>query len=412
MRPLRILMLMADMPYPPNWGAGARNYHLIAQLARRHDVALLTYRTSDDPAARDELERLCSIVVLEPPAAGTGRAKRIRQIASLFSSSSYHATRLHSAGMQSALDRLLAHNRFDAVQIESSTFSRLRISRGEHVVVLDEHNIEFETHLRAFRTEPSIGRKLYGLAEYFKGRRDEIRAWRMADGCTFTSAREERLMRAIVARKSTAVVPNGVDVTYFRPTEVAPDPDSIVFTGLMSYRPNVDAVTYFARAVLPLIRRARPSVKFTVVGRDPAADVLRLVDRGVEVTGAVPDVRPFVSSAAVVAVPLRFGSGTRLKIAEGLAMGKAIVSTTLGAEGIDVHHGQEILIADRADAFAEQVIRLMRDPALATRLGSNGRTFAEARLTWEAATERLESFYHELLQRRHGHVGPERQFGG
>jgi sugar transferase (PEP-CTERM/EpsH1 system associated) len=403
MRPRRrILMLMSALPYPPTWGSGIRNYQLARHLGLRHDVTLVTYATPrDDAAALEVLGRQCARILIEPSISTEGRrGKRGRQLFSLFSPRSYHSTWLHSKQLQQTLDRTLEQDRFDLIQIESSMMGRFDVSRGDTVVLLDEHNIEYEALYRSFLTERSPLRKAYYLSEYTKCRREEIASWRGADGCSLTSAREQDLLLRVIPDKATAVVPNAVDLDYFQPVSTVPAPDEIVFTGLMSYRPNVDAVTYFARSVLPAIQRVRPNAHFTVVGADPPHEVTRLIGPAISVTGKVADVRGYVARAALIVVPIRMGGGTRLKVAEGLAMGKPIVSTSLGAEGIGVTNGEHLLIADEAESFAEKAVSVLLDGQIASALGVKARTFAESYLSWSAAAAKLEDFHDRLLGSR------------
>jgi glycosyltransferase involved in cell wall biosynthesis len=396
---LRVLMLMAAIPYPPIWGSGQRNYELLRYLSRHHDITLLTYQTSTDPDAVDVLSRSARVIYVPAPP-DDDVAKRRRQLGSLASPHSFHAGSLYSPALQRALDRALADEPYDVIQIAQSRLSRLRIDAGAALVVLDEHNIEFETLQRSAAVERSPARKLYYYGEYLKHRAEEIAAWRAAAGCTVTSVREEQILHAHVPEKPTAVVMNSVDTGYFRPSGAQTDPDELVFTGLMRYRPNVDAVCHFVRSTLPLIQRVRPNTRLTIVGAGPSPEVLRLAGPDVRVTGSVPDVRPFLARAAVVVVPIRAGGGTRFKIAEGLAMGKAVVSTTIGAEGIGVRHGEHLLLADDPAAFAEEVVRALEDRTLAQLLGAAGRRFAERHLSWDAAGGRLHSFYGELRRGR------------
>jgi glycosyltransferase involved in cell wall biosynthesis len=188
-------------------------------------------------------------------------------------------------------------------------------------------------------------------------------------------------------------VPNGVDVDYFRPTQAAVDPDSIVLTGLMTYRPNADAAVHFVREVLPLVRRSRPRARFTAVGWGLPRDLAPLLGDGVTHTGRVPDVRPYLAEAAAVVVPLRMGSGTRLKVLEALAMGKGVVSTTLGCEGVDVTPGGDLLVADDPASFAAAVVELMENAERRQALGLGGRRLVERSYTWPSVVARLERFY-------------------
>jgi len=200
------------------------------------------------------------------------------------------------------------------------------------------------------------------------------------------------------------VIPNGVDLDYYAAYSrdndpQAPDygPNALVFTGKMDFRPNVDAVTWFARDVLPLIRRKVADATFVVVGREPHPRVQELDQLpGVAVTGFVPDIRAHIAAAAVYVVPLRMGGGTRLKVLEAMAMRSALVSTRLGCEGFPLTDGEEVLFADDAEAFARAVVELLRDPARRERLGTSGRRFVETYYGWQAIVPRLKAVYHEL----------------
>lgn len=414
-RRLRILIVTPSLPYPPIWGFGMRVYQLLRLLSARHHVSLLTYATPDDAGRVAALAEVCGAVHTVPsfqPEVGNSRRA---QLASLVSPISYQRWRLRSRAMQTAIDRLLVRERFDVVQVESSQMAGFRFGTGvlarrptRPLVLLDEHNIEYELLHRMYREERSLERRVYNWIEYLKVRREEHRAWDEADGCILTSAREAAILRGRRPDKPAVVAPNGVDVDHFRPDAAPSDPASIVFTGLMRYRPNVDAAIYFAQDVLPLIRRVRPEVTFTIVGADATEEVQRLAGPEVVVTGTVPDVRPYVARAAAVVVPLRMGSGTRLKVLEGLAMGKALVSTSLGCEGIDVRDGEHLLVADDPLDFAAAVLRLVDAPGGAAVLGRRGRALAVAQYSWASVGERLEGFYTEMLSRAESRRAPDR----
>jgi glycosyltransferase involved in cell wall biosynthesis len=176
--------------------------------------------------------------------------------------------------------------------------------------------------------------------------------------------------------------------------------DSLVFVGAMHWRPNQDAIQYFVDEILPLVRDRRPDVSIAVVGQEPPAHIQKLDSLpGVHIVGRVDDVRPYVDAATVYVVPLRIGGGTRLKILEALAMGKAVVSTSVGAEGLDVVDGEHILIADSADEFADRIERLLADPSLRGKLGRAGRALVTERYRWDSLARKLESFLGDVVAR-------------
>ncbi len=404
---LRILLLTPSLPFPPIWGFGIRVYQLVRALSRRNHVTLLTYGREDDtPAAEAEnvaaLRAVGAEVHVVPPPRPVG-GKRAAQALSLLSPRSYQTSAHQSPAMQNAVTRLLAGQSFDLIQVESSQMAGFDFG-GRVPLVLDEHNLEYELLHRLYQGERAPGRRLYNWAEYVKFRREEQSCWRRADACLLTSGREREILRGLLPDKPAVTVPNGVDIEFYRPSDSAVEPDSLAFTGLMSYRPNIDGVVYFVEEVLPRIHRVRPGVTLTIVGAGPGPEVERLAGPRVRVTGAVPDTREYFARAAAAVVPLRMGSGTRLKVLEGLAMGKPLVSTSIGCEGIHVQDGEHLLIADEAQALADAVLRVLSDAPLAVALARQGRALVEREYGWAAITAQLEVFYAQVLADRA--VGP------
>lgn len=397
-RRLRVLVVCADFPYPPRSGFAMRVYQLARRLAGRHEVTLLSYAS---PADGDRVERLqrelaVEVVPRRPPSRG---AKRARQLLSVASPRPFACRAVESPELQAAVDGLCARGRFDAIQLESSLLCGLRFPAGVPLV-LDEHNVEYEVFRRMQEGEQGRLRRAFYRLEHARFRRFEQRCWRQVAGCAVPSAREEAIVRRHAPATPTAVVPNGVDLRDFRPAAQPPEPRTVVFNGLLRYRPNLDAARFLVEEVWPLVAQRCPEARLTIVGRGEDADVRRLERPGVTVTGEVPDVRPHLARAALVAVPVRMGGGTRLKVLEGLALAKPMVSTTLGCEGIEVRHGEHLLVADTAQRFADAVLRLFADPALGERLGRAGRALMEREYSWEACAERLAELYERALAGR------------
>ena len=218
------------------------------------------------------------------------------------------------------------------------------------------------------------------------------------DAVTCTSDIDAAVFQQYCATDAIEIIPNGVDITHYQPDVTAEAPAHLIYIGSMDWYPNEDAVGFFVNEVLPRIQESVPEVKFSIVGGNPSPRVQKLAAReGVVVTGRVPEIKPYFAEATVFVVPLRIGSGTRLKILEALAMGKAIVSTTVGAEGLDLKDGEEIFIADEPIAFADAVIRLLTDSALRRRIGENGRARVERDYDWRSIGEKLHQRYTKIL---------------
>jgi glycosyltransferase involved in cell wall biosynthesis len=201
---------------------------------------------------------------------------------------------------------------------------------------------------------------------------------------------------------STAVIPNAVDIDFFRPFADAANHEemSLVFCGALNYHPNVDGLLFFLREIMPRLKKQYPALKLRVVGQRPPPAIAAQAGDGVELMGVVDDVRPHIAGATVVIAPIRIGGGTRFKILEAMAMAKPIVSTTIGAEGIDVHDGGDIVLADEPDQFAAGIARLLEDARLRRAMGAAARSLIERRYSWSASVARLEDFHAALLARR------------
>jgi len=393
--PLNILIVSPTFPYPPSWGFGIRVYQLARNLSARHKVTLLTYARADEMEYVEPLRQLIGDVrVVERPQ-NRGLVKRLAQLASIVSSSSYQVRDLHTREMQAAIDDLLTEGAFDIIQLESSQMCSFNYGTGS-AVVLDEHNIEYELLQRMHEGERSWTRRVYNRGEYRKFRPVEQEAWRTVNGCVLTSEREEVIVRAHAPATQVVVVPNGVDPEYFMPSGHEPTADTLMFNGLLSYRPNFDAAVYLIEEILPRLHQVRPGVTLTIVGFGTPAELDSLRRPGVVVTGVVPDIRPYLEQAAVVVVPIRMGGGTRLKVIEALAMGKAVVSTTIGCEGLRVVDGEHLVKADDADSFASSVALVLADQAKSEGLGRAGRTLMVNEYSWQRSTVQLEELFRRL----------------
>jgi sugar transferase (PEP-CTERM/EpsH1 system associated) len=412
---MQILIVSTRFPFPPRWGFATRVYQLARHLAERHDVTLLS---PGDGVEDDQVEALRTefpVVVVRRGHRAQIRAKRARQLTALVGRQSFHSREFLRGELQDAVDGLARERRFEVVQIESSVLGGLRFP-SEPRLVLDEHNIEYELFRRMQAGERSLARRAFYRREHARFRPFEQELWRRVDGCVVTSVREQEIVRTHAPATPCTVVANGVDVDYFSPSAEEVEPDTLVFNGVLDYRPNLDAALFLVDEVLPRVRAVVPSARLTVVGRGAASDLARLRKHpGVRVTGEVPDVRPYLAGSSVVVVPIRIGGGTRLKVVEGLALGRPMVTTTLGCEGIDVDDGEHVLIRDDADAFAAAVATLLADPEGGAALGAAGRKLMEARYSWASAAARLEELYRALVpddRAAHSGAAPEAAFAG
>ena len=402
------ILYVSPMPAsPPRFGAQARMHGLMTRLARHHDLTavVLVDDEFDAEECRTAMQAYCEVVLVPRPRMGEGLAKRLLQFKSLASTRSFERRIAAAPAMQRALDRLLRARRFDLVNLEFSFHGECDLRQAppnERLprLVVSSHNIDYELARQYARAGRSVAHRLYAGVNWRKLRREELGAYRDADGVYLCSAEDERRLLDVVPGVRTAVIPNAADVEYYQPRPADPPPDgrTLAFFGLLSYAPNVDGVLYFIRDIWPRVAEAHPEARLKIIGGKPPRSLQLLAGPRVELTGFVPDLRPHLAGAAAVVVPLRLGGGTRLKIVEAMAMGKAIVSTTLGAEGIAATPGRDLLIGDQPEAFADAVNRLLGDPDLAARIGQSARSLAVERYSWSGAALALEGFYRSILE--------------
>jgi len=393
---LKILIITPSLPYPPHWGFGIRVFQIAKNLGKSHEVTLLTIAEENQEEDINTMRKYCKAVHAVPGEQKNQR--RYAQLLSLFHPKSFLQSSLKSKALQAKFTELINQEHFDIIQVESSHLASLNLA-SDSTLVLDEHNIEYMLLQRMYQTERSLVRRLFSWAEFVKFQREEKQFWDRADGVVLTSEPERSQFSEMCPGKPVTCGPNGVDIDFFKPEATEIDRNSIVLTGLMRYRPNIDAALFMVNDILPLIHKRRPDVVFSIVGAGPPEEIRRLASRHVVVTDLVPDVRPYAQTAGALVVPLRMGSGTRLKVLEGLAMARPMVSTALGCEGIDVLHDKHILIANDAASFADEVLKVLDEPDLGQRLGSAGRTLVEEKYSWPTVVDGLEQFYEELRTR-------------
>jgi sugar transferase (PEP-CTERM/EpsH1 system associated) len=221
------------------------------------------------------------------------------------------------------------------------------------------------------------------------------------DSCLFCSARELDDFRRLIPGVSASVIRNGVDLNYFQPTQMPKVSNRLVFTGVMNYRPNVDGVVWFCREVLPRIQAQAPDTSLTICGASPAKAVQQLADlAGVTVTGAVPDVRPYLARASVGVIPIRIARGIQNKLLEAMAMGLPTVTTTAAHAGLEAEDGRELFVADKPETFAAAVVRLLRDPEMRAKTGQAARASMEAHYHWERSLGQLDDVIAAVMSDR------------
>lgn len=399
---MRVLFLSQIVPYPPNGGVLQRGYHVIRELGRRASVHMLAFVHPDvlpTQAAIDEsravLERSCQTVEYFPLWAKASLLhKGAALAASAVSEEPFSMIAHRSAAFGRRVAEALRTSPFDLVHVDTIALSQFVPQDRALPAVLTHHNVESKLMERRAQVERRPLARRFLQRETAKLAAAESRLAPRFDVNIMMSAHDAQTLRDQVPGVRTAVVPNGVDTDYFAPRPEAETP-ALIYAGGMNMFANRDAVLYFLDEIWPLIRAAHPDVRFFAVGQDPPKDLHARAARDprVVVTGYVTDVRPLIHHAAVYVVPLRVGGGTRLKVLDAMASGKAIVSTSIGCEGIEVRPGEHIAIGDTPEAFARETVQLLRDGDARRALGCAARRLAEERYSWRIVGDQLLAAY-------------------
>jgi glycosyltransferase involved in cell wall biosynthesis len=391
---MKILWVNVGGLWPLTTGGRLRSFNIISELSQRHRVTVLTTQgQGDDSKALSRNLPQCEIMSFpcDVPKQGTVRfaAALLR---SWLSRLSVDLWKWRIPALRDKVNLLMSAQAVDLC-VADFLFSAPNIPLGSPVpIVFFDHNVEYVIRKRLCDIETKMWRRALLEIEWRKMRRYEAETCRRASLTISVSDSDSALLAAIAPKSRISAVPTGVDTSYFRPNGTKEGQTGLVFTGSMDWYPNEDAILYFMDSILPLIHREMPEVSLSAIGRRPTPRLLNAAtDSGVRVTGAVDDVRPYISEAAVYVVPLRVGGGTRLKIFEALAMGKAVVSTTIGAEGLPLIPGEHFIQADHPEEFARATVSLLRDPARRRALGLAGRQLVTEHHSWSQVAQEFEA---------------------
>ncbi|MBN1564226.1 MAG: glycosyltransferase [Anaerolineae bacterium] len=399
-----ILMLTPYLPYPPNSGGRSRTYNLVKHLREDYRITLVCFGRPEERAFDlAPMRNLCELIVVDrAPSPGTLKAALLS-----FTSVQPVTMQLYdTAEMRRTLADLLSRERIDLIHVESF-YMLPNLPRDLAMpVLLSEPAIEYIAWGRHAKVaQPWYTRPGVAL-EAVKMRFWEPRAWSEATVVGVMSPIDQREVNRVTPGVKTILAPNGVDVEFFHIDDtVQRDNHTAVYMGDYKYFPNTDAVLYFVAEILPLVRRKRPDFELLLLGKDAPPELIALNDdpnSGVSVAGLVPDTRPYLQSSAMFVCPLRSGSGTRFKLMESLACGCPVVSTTIGAEGLNAVDGEHMLLRDDPQSFAEGILSLLADPALGTAIGQAGRRWVVNRHAWTHSASLLSHTYDQLI----GHEMP------
>lgn len=411
----RVLILTPQLPYPPRQGTALRNYWIVRGLAARHEIDLLSFVEDEQQAGADsavaELSKWCRAIATVP-VRPRGMAKRLGRM--LTDARPDMAHRLESPAFDRTLGEMLRKQMggggqpYQIVQIEGIELARLiplvRHFSPDSRIVFDDHNAEAALQRRASQADLALPQRwpaaLYSRVQTKRLAHFESWACQSADGVVTVSEADQEEVAHLSGVKDIAVIPNCIDVQeYKQAADPAGPAYDLVFTGKMDYRPNVDAILWFADKIWPAVVAQRPETTVAIVGQKPHRRLTRLkAVPGLSLTGWVEHVQPYLAGAKVFIMPFRVGSGTRLKLIEAMATGLAIVSTPLGAEGFAVSQGRELLMADTPRGFADAIIELLERPDERRRLGTAAQAYAQA-YDWRRVIPAFDALYERLNRR-------------
>lgn len=402
----RLLFLSQTLPFPPDGGVKIRTYHTMRNLAKKFDiVSLCFYRWKpgkhepDVETAVSELGQFAKVRTFEIPQEHSRTRLLLDHARSVISGRVYTVFSYASPAFARAIEEELRHEPVDIVHLDSLDLSGFLPILEDRPTVCVHHDAQSLLLRRRADHEDSVILSRYLRHQAHLMEKEERQACPRMDLNVTVSETDQEVLTKIAPTARFEVVPNGVDIDFFQPRDVAES--GIVFVGGTSWYPNRDALSYYRSTILPEIRTRKPDVSTMWVGRASEDEIEEYSagGDGLQLTGYVDDVRPFIASAGCYVVPLRIGGGTRIKILDAWAMGKAVVSTSIGCEGLDARHEENILIADTPAQFADCVERVLDHSELRSRLGREARRTVEATYSWDAIGDDMNETYLDLLAR-------------
>lgn len=409
---MKILWLSHLIPYPPKGGVLQRAYHLVREMARRHELDLLAFnqRSLIDPLfpagsnpeqiALGELQKFCNNVEIFPiPSEVRPYGKHILALQSLLTRDCYNVNWLKSARFHARVVELIAQRNYDWIHFDTISLAPF-LTNANAKLCLDHHNIESHMLNRRVENESSLYKKLYFSYEakrLLAYEKEKCPKFHLNIVCSDVDGIR---LKELSPQSRVEIIPNGVDIEYFSsgPNVVEPTPFNFLFVGTLNWYPNADAVKYIARELWPAIRAAVPEATIDIIGANPPREILAVAEQDARfrVHGFVDDVRPYFQKASVFLCPIRDGGGTKLKILDAMAMGKAIVAHPLACEGIRVTHGQNVLLGESTEQLVAAAINASQDNYLRKKLEKEARRLVEDEYAWTAIGDRLSNLFKQL----------------
>ncbi len=402
---INVLLTVPRPLFPPDTGGKIRSLNILGRLAQRVEIHAVSFADPirDAAAIAKMRSTFASFTPVFWREATKGSLRFYREVlTNQCSALPYFLAKFHQPRFRATVEELAARRQFNLIFCDFLHTAAPLAESPLRPRLVFQHNVEFLLRKRKWELEKHPLRKLVLGSEWRKTRTIEAQVCRSFDHIIAVSQQDQQTLSHEFGVKNVSTLPTGVDTDFFRPFDGQPQAGNLVFVGSMDWDPNEDGIMWFLREVYPRIHDAIPNASLSVVGRNPSSRLRAAAARqpGVRVTGWVPDVRPHLAQAEVVVVPLRAGGGTRIKIPEAMAMGKPVVATPVGAEGLPFCDGREIRIAEPPDEFAHAVVELLRNPSLRNLIGTHARTQVVSQYSWDVVVDRLEEILEELTRPR------------
>ena len=391
---MKILFFSQRFLYPMDTGGKIRTGKLLEQLSKEFDITLISnVESPKDDLYFDKIKEICSAFhpVYWKEARKYSVAFYWKVLWRMLSRYPITVINDYSADLERKIMEVLKQEKYDLLICDFLQPSlNFRKMKG-YPTLLFQHNVESVIVKRHFYTARNPFLKFFWWSQWKKMKRYEQEACQRFDGIVAVSDVDKETLEQELGAKNVFAIPTGIDTEFFSPRQDSIQENSLVFTGSMDWLPNEDAILFFAREVLTKIKAEIPSIRLSVVGRNPSRYLINELKQypEIEIVGWVKDVRPYISSHALYIIPLRIGGGTRIKAYEAMAMGKAVVSTHVGIEGLQIQDGDHASLADRPEDFAQAVVKLLKHPEERGRIEKAARDFVERNFSWEKATDKF-----------------------
>jgi len=397
---MRILILGQDFPNPYA-ATGMRIFSMLPYLSKKHDISLIAFKemTKED-RYRHNIEEYCKTAEAVNLQARSTSQRMMFAILNIFSKNYWLVDYYHSSEMETKVGKLLETKDFEIIYAQGPPMAQY-VYNNTLPKVLEPGSAISRSFYQHYIQENFLPRKIFWYLQHIKAKNYEMNMYKKFDMCIVDSLQDKDILKSYLPNLNVFAIPYGVDCSYFKPMSNDQNSLNLVFVGVLNATHNVSAILYFYNEIYPLIKQRLPSITLFLVGRNPSKEIQQLaLDTSVVVTGYVKDVRTFLAAASVVIVPMTSGSGIKIKILEAMAMGKAVVTTSIGARGIGVTPEENIIIADDPKEFLNRVVELLNDEELRKKIGVNARKLVEEEYSWEKMTDMLNDIFQKVVNGR------------